>query len=100
MLHAHYESETTDCDGRYTRAYAVVANQGEDEDDFRTRLLGSVVGEQGRLEVVAIGDGTTRFEWGEPTEEGQRHVQVETCRKACDLDQSLFRDHSAEKAGY
>lgn len=103
-LHCHFSTSATDCDGRIDRDYIMVSNEGQDEYDFRSFVLGMLIG---------LGDGTltqvtgesaglpwTRLEWSEPTEEGHHYGEALLCQDDCDLEEHHYRDHQAEAAGY
>lgn len=115
--HAHIDSAARDCDGLYTRDHvmSLSALEGMQNDNgsgdgdyaFESRVLRSVVsltGFGGTLTVIRgdvdNGEGWTRMEWSEATDEGYRNIDVRFCRDDCDDAVSHFRDHTAEAAGY
>lgn len=102
-IHAHVETDSRDCDGRYTKGYTDVLTTVErvsefGELEFKERVMNSVVSlsaEHGTLEVTATG-----LLWRQPTDEGYSSADVTWCEQEnCD-DKSWQRDHSAERAGY
>ncbi len=100
-LHAHVSTNSADCDGRYSSDYITRCDArftGDFADlDFKhhvVTMLISVYSEYGKLEFVPNG-----FNWSEPTEEGYSSAEARWCEDECD-DSALFRDHSAEAAGY
>lgn len=109
-LHAHYASESTDCDGRMSDAYVITMNDDEQTDQFgdlrfQERVLGHVVsltGFGGRLSVdVDEDDGTVRLSWSEQTDEGGRSADAYFCTdESCDTLDYSHRDHAAEAMGY
>lgn len=106
MIHAHFETESADCDGRYSRTNTVIPWSDEEEFDFERRVLTMVADPTpmggGKLEVTPLEDQAWRLEWSESTEEGFRHVEATICRdESCNTDEpAIQRDHSAEAAGY
>lgn len=109
-LHAHFETESSDCDGRITRDYVVVPNDEEWASEFgdihfHDRVVAMVVNTysldgEGRLEVHRLDDGDVRMSWIESTEEGYRHTEVTICKDDCDEAAESYRDHRAESMGY
>ncbi len=101
-LHAHVETESRDCDGKYTGG-RVEEMTLEDRCDsfhdlhFKERVLGNIVSLHGTgtLAVTPIG-----FRWNEQTEEGYSFAEVTWCEDDCDDKRTWQRDHSAEAAGY
>jgi hypothetical protein len=110
-LHAHVSSESSDCDGRYSRTYVIDQTDEElngspfdgydGEEAFRLRVLqyiGSTTPEYGgRLSIAPGGD---EYTWAEQTDEGYRHVEATFCREDDADEKSTQRDHSAEASGY
>jgi len=114
ILHAHVESESADCDGRYSRDYVLTMWDDEKTDEmgdlkFESRVIGDVVSTNypGTLTVTPADPSDpirdpAMLEWSASTEEGFEAKVVRFCRDAdCDLDEpGTQRDHSAEAAGY
>jgi hypothetical protein len=110
MLHAHFSSESQDCDGRYSSEW-IVAQPPEEASgdfadiDFHDKIVAQVVNSYsldhtGTLTVTRHESGTT-LDWSEPTDEGHRSISAQFCEdETCDVDTYSQRDHSAEKAGY
>lgn len=96
-LHAHVETSTADCDGRINNDYVSRPVAGEDEYEFKERRLSMDVSASARLATLRITE--EGYDWTEDTEEGFVNVQVEWCRDECS-DERVYRDHSAEAAGY
>lgn len=102
-LHAHVETESQDCDGRYTSGRVEEMTLQERCDQFgdlhfKERVLANVVSlhaEQGTLTVTEHG-----LEWREQTEEGYRATDVEWCEDDCSEERPWQRDHRAEAMGY
>lgn len=101
-LHAHISSESTDCDGRYSRTWVEQMNEDEAKSDFsdldfKSRVLSNAVSfhELGTVEMQNGG-----FHANMQTEEGYRYTNVVWCEDICDDTKSTFRDHSAEAMGY
>jgi hypothetical protein len=96
-LHAHVETASADCDGRYSGSYTVVLNDDEIAESqkpvndfhditFRERVLCQVVSAYatygGTLTVKGDDKGvSTSFEWNEGTEEGFRHAHATFCER-------------------
>lgn len=106
-LHAHYESSSTDCDGRMDRSYVIVPNDDErasefGDIEFQERVLGNVVsmtGLGGTLRVET--EPAIRLIWSEATDEGGRSVEATFCNdESCDETEYSQRDHAAEAMGY
>lgn len=110
ILHAHVESESADCDGRYSRTYTYSPDPwAEQEDDFINQVLVMTVStftDSGSLKVTQDllkpeSKRLPRFEWSEDTEEGFSHSVVTFCLDPdCADAPATQRDHSAEAAGY
>ena len=101
-LHAHVETDSADCDGRYTSGRVEEMTLEERCDQFwdlhfKERILGNTVSFHGTGTVEVSPSG---LHWYEQTDEGYRRVDVEWCEQDCDDVRSWQRDHSAEKAGY
>lgn len=101
-LHAHIATESSDCDGRYSRTYIEVMRDDEAESewadlDFQARVLGSHVGfhESGELTFNSNG-----FNVHTRTDEGYRDVTVDWCTDDDTDERGTFRDHRAESMGY
>lgn len=105
-IHAHFNSSSMDCDGQIDRSYVVKARQGEDDLDFHDRIVSLVVStyalmSQATLQVTRLGDDEVRLDWSEPTDEGYRSTEAVICnRDDCDENETTYRDHRAEEAGY
>lgn len=111
-LHAHVESESADCDGRYSRTYVMERHSfTQSEDEFIGHVLDMTVStdaEDGTLKVTQSDvrrPGLGRycypvFEWSQSTEEGFSHVKVTFCLDDDADTPATQRDHSAEAAGY
>lgn len=100
-LHAHLESESRDCDGRYTSGYVVEMTTEEKHDSFgdllfKERVLTNVVSLYGGTLVIT----PNGLSWNEVTEEGYRASEVRWCEEECDDVRTWQRDHTAERAGY
>lgn len=103
MLHAHLTTESSDCDGRYSRESIREIETSELRDEFgditfKQRILGTLLSiyQKGTLDVTPDG-----AEWNQPTDEGHINVLVEWCDDPeCSPPKYGFRDHSAEAAGY
>jgi hypothetical protein len=100
-LHAHVETESRDCDGRYTGGHVEQMTLQERCDPygdllFRQRVLGGVVSLHGRGTLDVSPEGMT---WNETTEEGYRAADVRWCEDDCP-EASWQRDHTAERMGY
>lgn len=97
-LHAHVSVESADCDGRYSSAYTLTADEGQDDYDFKVATTGNALGH--------LEDGSTAsfnefgFDFYRPTEEGFVSSEIRWCDDG-DADRpNTQRDHSAEAAGY
>lgn len=105
-IHAHVESESADCDGRYSRNYTYVPDVWLSEcDDFIAYVLMmtvSTTSEDGTLKVTQDPESDApMFEWSESTEEGFSATVTTFCVKPeCADAPATQRDHSAEAAGY
>jgi hypothetical protein len=109
-IHAHVESESADCDGRYSRTYTYTPEVWiSEESDFIAWVLTMTVdtsAEGGRLEITQDtlghdGQELPMFEWSQPTEEGFIAKAVRFCTEpGCADAPATQRDHSAEAAGY
>jgi hypothetical protein len=107
LLHAHIVRGSMDCDGQIDRTYIEKPDPDEDPDDFRDRMTGLNLPAKHHMTAP---DGTTftidvtftvgGFRWSAPTEEGWVSYEVQWCEDECDLDESTYRDHRAEEAGY
>lgn len=100
-FHAHVESESRDCDGRYSGRWTVgLDNNFDGREDIINYLNEFYVYESGQVEAGNDADGRYGWESHEPTEEGYRSVWVTYCTDAHCTSESEARDHSAEAAGY
>lgn len=106
-MHAHYATESKDCDGRmdYHGIYRVPDSIKPDDDyKFERLVLGWVASWDTyfdcdiRLSVNEKGNKTITM--GMETEEGFTRTHVEFCYDDCDLDEHGQRDHTAESMGY
>lgn len=106
MIHAHFETTATDCDGQIDRAYVVSAYDHEDEIDFHDRIVSLVVDTyallfQATLRIGKLDTDQVQLIWDEPTDEGFRHTEVVICnRDDCNENETTYRDHRAEEMGY
>lgn len=109
-LHAHVETHTRDCDGAITRSHVLTMTDEERTGEFgdirfHERAVNAAVNtysllSTGHLTATRLGDGDVRLSWNEATDEGSRCVEVTLCTDDCDTDQTTYRDHAAEAAGY
>lgn len=110
-IHAHVETASQDCDGRYTGGHLMVPTFEEQSSEFgdiefHHRVVSQAVNtyslmDSGTLTVNKMEDGDVRLSWSEATEEGFRQTEITICTDDCDLGDSPWqRDHSAEAAGY
>lgn len=96
-LHAHVETSTADCDGRYNNDYVSRPTTDEDDYSFMVRRMSMDTSPNARQATLTVdNDG---YVWSENTEEGFVNVQVRWCREDC-ADDTRYRDHTAEAAGY
>lgn len=101
--HAHIESESRDCDGKYTSGRVDVPTLAERCDVFgelvfKDRILTSVVTIHGSGTLSVTPDG---LEWHEDTDEGYRREDVRWCEEQdCPDMKPWQRDHTAESMGY
>jgi hypothetical protein len=116
MRHIHVDSSESDCDGRYDHGAiytinsirpealrpAYLRSEGVPSPDFRDLWMYMV-----RHEPPLHGDDVTlhvhadRADWSYTTDEGGGGGQMQVCDgKWCDLNEHLFRDRTAERAGY
>lgn len=103
VAHVHIESESRDCDGRYSRESVWAPGKGDSGRDLFTWLvrheldfLGS-----GVVERSQDADGRPCFEVRENTDEGWRITAYTGCDDVrCDTTHTRRRDHAAEAAGY
>lgn len=103
-IHAHIVNESADCDGRYSREYVEVPNDEEQADEwpeyvFKQRIIGFRVNPMTdhKSTIIVTSEGFTVNEW---TDEGYCDYEVKWCSDECDEAASLYRDHTAEAAGY
>lgn len=101
MLHAHVETDSRDCDSRYTGGHVLEMTTQERADafpelTFKDRVLVGVVSLSGDGLLTVTEDGLS---WHEQTEEGYRTAEVRWCEEDCE-EASWQRDHTAEAAGY
>lgn len=101
-IHAHVETESCDCDGRYTSGHTDVPNTDERTSQFgdilfKERVVCSVMSlhSTGTFQVTP-----QRVFWNEQTDEGYRHAEITWCDDDGCVGKSWQRDHSAEAAGY
>lgn len=100
-LHAHVETDSRDCDGRYTGGHVLEMTLQERCDamgdlHFKDRVLASVVSLHSDGTLTVSEDGMS---WHERTDEGYRDAEVRWCEDDCE-DASWQRDHRAEEMGY
>jgi hypothetical protein len=101
-LHAHVETESRDCDGRYTGGRVEEMTLEERCDAFgdlrfKDRVMAGVVTIHGNGELKVT---PFSLEWHEITDEGYRAADVRWCEDECSDTRTWQRDHSAEAAGY
>lgn len=114
MRHIHVDSSSRDCDGRYDHGHVVRLNSMRPEA-LRPEYLG---GEPRFFDLVsyvfrneaAIWSGRSTIEvdtdegwmrWSTATDEGGAAGEARVCGDPwCAYDESRFRDHTAERAGY
>ena len=105
-LHAHFETTMTDCDGRMDRDYVYTPNEGEDDYDFKSRVLMSLVSWSNENRVVFKSGETDGYAWetievSYTHDEGKFYGEATICQDAtCDLGEQGQRDHFAEAMGY
>lgn len=115
-LHAHVDTESQDCDSRYTNSYLMWMDtselEGEDAPNwfgeivFRQRVLSHIVSAYtcvaGTLKVSGCPETglTDALTWNESTEEGYRAADVRFCDDTFCADETSYRDHTAESMGY
>lgn len=108
-FHAHWGSESRDCDGLYHSGGTYRQHdQYEWEDELK--LLDLLVvwayrlpdWDSSSLEISKTSDGNFRVRAYVQTDEGYNGVEVTMCQDPyCELpEQPMFRDHTAEAAGY
>ena len=100
-IHAHVDTESRDCDGRYTGGLVIEMTLQERCDamgdlHFKERVLSSVVSLHSTMRVEITPDGIS---YHEQTDEGYRTGDVRWCEDDCD-EASWQRDHTAERMGY
>lgn len=103
-IHAHVETAARDCDGLYENMW-VIPSKNEDDLAFIHRVTGLyaspyAIGSSMTVKSVRLDDGDVRMSISEPTDEGYRATEVTFCHDECDLDESGYRDHTAESMGY
>jgi hypothetical protein len=96
------ETDTADCDGRYTAGHVTEMTLEERCDlfgdiFFKERVIGSTVNLHGHGTLTVKPEGV---EWREQTDEGYRHVEVTWCEEECSDTRTWKRDHRAESMGY
>ena len=101
-LHAHVETESQDCDSRYTggrvdEMTTEEVNEEFPEMVFKDRVVADIIFLHGYGTLTVTPEKVT---WNESTEEGYRWVEVTWCRDNCSGLVSWHRDHAAEAAGY
>ena len=99
--HAHVETDSADCDGRYTSGRIDEMTLQERCDQFgdlhfKERILGNAVTLHGHGTLTVTPDGLS---WHEQTEEGYRANEVRWCEEDCE-GRTWQRDHRAESMGY
>ena len=101
-LHAHVETESQDCDSRYTGFCVDEMTTPERNETFpdlvfKGRVIAGIISVHAYGTLTVTPEGVT---WSESTEEGYRRVEVTWCRDTCHGLLSWHRDHAAEAAGY
>ena len=101
-LHAHIETESQDCDSRYSQgrvAEMTTEEKGETFSDlvFKDRVITGIISVHGYGTMTVTPEKVT---WNESTEEGYRWAEVTWCNDTCSGLASWQRDHAAEAAGY
>lgn len=106
VFHVHSDGESTDCDGRYSRSSVLRINTFneragvEDKSDLWRHAIESAMTTHGRCTVQIDGEEHTA-EINENHDEGYRATSLRGCTDpGCAYDDSEFRDHRAEAAGY
>lgn len=109
-LHAHVESESADCDGRYSRTYVMERHTfTQSEDEFIGHVMDMIVSTDAHDGTLKITQNALTiegrrfypvFEWSQSTEEGFTHSKVTFCLDDDADAPATQRDHSAEAAGY
>lgn len=109
-LHAHVESESADCDGRYSRTYVMERDTfTQSEDEFIGHVQDMIISSDAQDGTLKITQNqlTTHgrqyypeFEWSQSTEEGFTYSKVRFCLDDDADTPATQRDHSAEAAGY
>lgn len=106
VLHAHYDSASRDCDGRYDH-HGVYTNPDQlDEFDFEARILRFIATwPDGDVDVEVRlgfnGQGEKFIHMARSTDEGHESKTATFCDdSSCDLERSGQRDHTAESMGY
>ena len=97
-MHAHIETRSQDCDGRYTRSYVCQNWDNDIADAFKDQTLAShvpLLGSYASVEITPDG-----FSVREATEEGYCHTNVEWCTDDCVDVKPTYQDHRAEAMGY
>jgi hypothetical protein len=101
IYHIHREWQSRDCDGLYSGTQ--IFKPGE-KDYYafweETVKEGISAYSTGTLEIKVHGS-EMHAEWSEPTEEGFSRWELRMCRDPyCGSDESTYRNHTAEAAGY
>lgn len=97
-MHAHVHVESADCDGRYTREYTRIAENGQSDADFQAETFAAFfmyANQYTKVEFTSYG-----FVHSEPDEEGYVLSEITWCEDDDESRPNVFRDHSAEAAGY
>lgn len=94
--HVHVENQARDCDGLYDRSHVLDGPMAENTSllDLPFTYHGA-----GSFHHTVDDDGLYTVEFSVGTDEGFTSTTYRECADDCD-DQSTFRDHTAEAAGY
>lgn len=103
LFHIHVTTESSDCDGRYSREDTLRPRDGEDGFDCWYRVAQHALPSVALLARIEVAfdeeSGVRSIEVSETTDEGGRWTRYETCGDRCP-DTRRFHDHTAEAAGY
>lgn len=110
-IHVHWESESSDCDGRHGDYGISMPNADEYDEhgavnvyDFWTRIVEGMVFAFGEGTLTLTGDSykanDAQAEWQEVTDEGYRARHAYICTDECETPTNTVYDQFAQMAGY
>lgn len=100
-LHVHMSTTMTDCDGRMDRDYVMLPNDGEDDYDFKARVLMGMVSWSYENRVEFTGDyDLPVVEVNYAHDEGVYQGEAAYCTDEHPDAPATQRDHYAEAMGY